>query len=115
MYWLICIIRATSLEAVRENLADIGCLGLTVSHAVGFGRQRGHAENYRGAEYDVLMVPKVRVEIACTQGELKLALEAIRKAALTGDEGALGDGKIFVFGLEDVVRIRTGESGKSAI
>lgn len=115
MYWLVCIIRVTALEAVRAGLADIGCLGMTVSQVAGFGRQRGHTELYHGAEYQVLMVPKVRVEVACTQGELKLALEAIREAARTGSDGSFGDGKIFIFGLQDTIRIRTGESGKSAI
>lgn len=115
MFWLICIIRVTSLEAVREALADIGCLGVTISQVEGFGRQRGHTENYRGAEYSVLMTPKVRIEVACTQGELNLALEAVRKAARSGPDGNLGDGKIFVLGLKDTIRIRTGESGKQAI
>jgi nitrogen regulatory protein PII len=115
MYWLVCLIRATSLQSVREALENIGCLGITVSEVEGFGRQRGHSEFYRGAEYQVLMTPKVRLELACTQGELNLALQAIRDGARTGTDGSFGDGKIFVFTLGDAVRIRTGETGKRAL
>ncbi|HYG75589.1 MAG TPA: P-II family nitrogen regulator [Planctomycetota bacterium] len=115
MYWIICIIRATSLRAVREKLNDIGCLGMTVSECEGYGRQKGHKEVYRGAEYSFQLVPKVRLEIACTQGELNLALQAITEAGRTGPEGSIGDGKIFVLPLEDAVRIRTGESGKQVL
>jgi nitrogen regulatory protein P-II 2 len=115
MFLLICVIRATALERAREALSDIGCLGITVSEVLGYGRQRGHREFYRGAEYTVQLQPKVQITVACTKGELNLAIDAVRQAALTGPQGALGDGKIFVLGLEDVVRIRTGESGKDAI
>ena len=115
MFWLICIIRATALREVRARLNDIGVIGMTVSEVEGYGRQQGKGEYYRGAEYQIQLVPKVRLEIACTQGELNLAMQAVREAALTGKDGAVGDGKIFVFGLEDAVRIRTGERGKSVI
>jgi nitrogen regulatory protein PII len=115
MYWLICFIRATALQSVREELENIGCLGVTVSEVEGFGRQRGHTEYYRGAEYQVFMTPKVRLELACTQGELNFALQAIREGAKSGTDGSFGDGKIFVFSLGDAVRIRTGEVGKRAI
>jgi nitrogen regulatory protein P-II 2 len=115
MYWLIAIIRASSLEQVRENLANIGCNGVTVSEVRGYGRQGGHSEYYRGAEYNVQLVAKVRIEVACTHGALNMALNAIREGGLTGTDGALGDGKIFVMGLGEAVRIRTGESGKDVL
>jgi len=115
MYWIVCYIRATAIGAVREALENIGCLGMTVSEVEGFGRQRGHSEFYRGAEYQALMTPKIRLELACTQGELNLALQAIREGARSGPDGSFGDGKIFVFTLSDAVRIRTGESGKRAL
>jgi len=115
MYWLIAIIRASSLEQVRENLANIGCEGMTVSEVRGYGRQGGHSEYYRGAEYNVQLVPKVRIEIACTKGALNHALNAIREGGVTGPSGALGDGKVFVLGMEEAVRIRTGEVGKDVL
>jgi len=115
MYWLSCVIRTGTLESVRENLSNIGCIAITVSEVEGFGRQKGHTEVYRGAEYEVVMVPKVRVEVACSDGELNQAIEAICDGGRSGAEGALGDGKIFVFKLPEAVRIRTGERGRDAL
>ena len=115
MYWIICIIRATALRTVKDKLNDIGCIGMTISECEGMGRQKGHSEQYRGAEYKFSLVPKVKLEIACTQGELNLALQAIREGGKTGADGSIGDGKIFVFQLGEVVRIRTGERGKQVI
>jgi nitrogen regulatory protein P-II 2 len=115
MFWLIAIIRASSLEKVRENLENIGCIGMTVSEVRGYGRQGGHSEYYRGAEYNIQLVPKVRIEVACTQGALNLALNTIREGGITGPTGALGDGKIFVLKMEEAVRIRTGETGKEVL
>jgi nitrogen regulatory protein PII len=99
---------------VREALGKVGVTGLTVSDAQGYGRQKGHAEVYKGHEYVVNFVRKVKLEIACEAALLDKAIEAISKAAKTGD-GKVGDGKIFVFDLKDTVRIRTGERGSVAI
>ncbi len=115
MNWVCSIIRTTALERVRENLANIGCIAITVSEVEGFGRQKGHTEVYRGAEYEVLMVPKVRVEVACSDGELNQAIEAICDGGRSGAHGALGDGKVFVFKLQEAMRIRTGETGRNAL
>jgi len=101
VYWLICIIRASALEAVRENLAEIGCLGLTVGHIQDYSSPNNFAS--------------VRVEIACTEGELKLAIDAICTGARHENGSRIDDGRILIFSLDDVIRIRTGESGKSAI
>lgn len=115
MFWIIALIRATSIESVRKKLEAIGVQAMTISECAGHGRQRGKKEIYRGHEYHLTLVPKVKIEIACTQGELELALEAIRAGALSSGEGRIGDGKIFVLPLEECIRIRTGESGKQAI
>jgi len=115
MYWLICIIRITSLNAVREKLNSIGCIGMTVSECEGMGRQKGHTETYRGAEYHHQLIPKLKLEIACTQGELELALQAIRETGKSSGDGKVGDGKMFVFPILEAVRIRTGETGKQVI
>ena len=97
---------------MREALAEIGITGLTVTEVKGFGRQKGHTELYRGAEYVVDFLPKVKIEAVVTDDILEQALEAIEKSARTGK---IGDGKIFVASLEQVVRIRTGEQGEAAI
>ena len=106
------IIKPFKLDEVREALSDIGVTGLTVTEVKGFGRQKGHTELYRGAEYVVDFLPKVKVEIVVGDSLLERAMEAIDNAARTGK---IGDGKIFVTAVEQVVRIRTGESGEAAI
>ncbi|MBI4611609.1 MAG: P-II family nitrogen regulator [Candidatus Rokubacteria bacterium] len=106
------IIKPYRLDDVKAALSDAGLLGMTVSEVRGFGRQKGHTELYRGAEYTVDFLPKIKVEIVLGHEHLAVALEAIRKAAWTG---SIGDGKIFVSDVEDAVRIRTGERGEAAL
>ncbi|MEW4983537.1 MAG: P-II family nitrogen regulator [Cycloclasticus sp.] len=106
------IIKPFKLEDVRRALSDAGFVGITVTEVKGFGRQRGHTELYRGAEYVVDFLPKVKLEIAVAEDQLELATESIIKAACTGK---IGDGKIFVTNLEKVIRIRTGEAGREAL
>ena len=106
------IIKPFKLDEVREALSAIGVQGVTVTEVKGFGRQKGHTELYRGAEYVVDFLPKVKVEIAIKAEMLDQVIEAIEKSANTGK---IGDGKIFVFSLEQVVRIRTGETGAEAL
>ena len=106
------IIKPFKLDEVREALSEIGVTGLTVTEVKGFGRQKGHTELYRGAEYVVDFLPKVKIELVITKSLLEASLEAIIKAARTGK---IGDGKIFVTSVEQVVRIRTGETGEAAI
>jgi len=106
------IIKPFKLDEVREALSAIGVSGITVTEVKGFGRQKGHTELYRGAEYVVDFLPKVKIEVAIKADLLDQVLDAIMKAAQTGK---IGDGKIFVWDLEQVVRIRTGETGDSAI
>ena len=106
------IIKPFKLDEVREALSDIGVSGLTVTEVKGFGRQKGHTELYRGAEYVVDFLPKVKLEVVVADSLLDRAMESIITAARTGK---IGDGKIFVTAVEQVVRIRTGESGEAAI
>ena len=106
------IIKPFKLDDVREALSDIGITGITVTEVKGFGRQKGHKELYRGAEYVVDFLPKVKMEIAVAEDVLDQAINAIVKSANTGK---IGDGKIFVSALEQVIRIRTGETGVDAI
>ena len=106
------IIKPFMLDAVRESLSDIGVKGITVTEVKGFGRQKGHTELYRGAEYVVDFLPKVRVDAAVSDDIVDQVVEAISQASQTGK---IGDGKIFVTPLEQVVRIRTGESGNEAL
>ncbi|EXI90311.1 MAG: Nitrogen regulatory protein P-II [Candidatus Accumulibacter regalis] len=106
------IIKPFKLDEVREALSEIGVTGLTVTEVKGFGRQKGHTELYRGAEYVVDFLPKVKIEIVVTDAVVEGAIDAIVKAARTGK---IGDGKIFVTAVEQVVRIRTGELDESAI
>ncbi|NRB38389.1 MAG: P-II family nitrogen regulator [Pseudomonadales bacterium] len=106
------IIKPFKLDDVREALSEIGVQGITVSEVKGFGRQKGHTELYRGAEYVVDFLPKVKMEVAIGEDLLDQTIEAITKAANTGK---IGDGKIFVSSLEQVIRIRTGETGDEAI
>ena len=106
------IIKPFKLDEVREALSEIGISGLTVTEVKGFGRQKGHTELYRGAEYVVDFLPKIKIEIIVPSERVEAAIEAIIKAAHTGK---IGDGKIFVYPVEQVVRIRTGETGEAAI
>ena len=106
------IIKPFKLDEVREALSAIGVQGITVTEVKGFGRQKGHTELYRGAEYVVDFLPKVKIDVAIKKEMLDQAIEAIEKAASTGK---IGDGKIFVFDLAQVIRIRTGETGADAL
>ena len=106
------IIKPFKLDEVREALSDAGVSGLTVTEVKGFGRQKGHTELYRGAEYVVDFLPKVKVEVVVPDDTVESVIEAIIKAARTGK---IGDGKIFISGVEQVVRIRTGEMGENAL
>ena len=106
------IIKTFKLDEVKEALADVGVLGLTVTEVKAFGRQKGHTELYRGAEYVVDFLPKVKIEIVLADEMVAKALEAIERAAKTG---RIGDGKIFVSTVDEVVRIRTGERGEPAL
>ena len=106
------IIKPFKLDEVREALAEVGVTGLTVTEVKGFGRQKGHTELYRGAEYVVDFLPKVKVEAVVSDDRVEAALEAITKAARTGK---IGDGKIFVTAVEQVIRIRTGETDNAAV
>jgi nitrogen regulatory protein P-II 1 len=112
MKQITCVIKPFKLDEVREALAEVNVTGLTVTEVKGFGRQKGHTELYRGAEYVVDFLPKVKVEIVLADEGVAAAVEAIRKAAQTG---RIGDGKIFVSNIEEAIRIRTGESGNDAI
>jgi nitrogen regulatory protein P-II 2 len=112
MKFLTAIIKPFKLDDVRDALSEIGVQGLTVTEVKGFGRQKGHTELYRGAEYVVDFLPKVKIEIAIGDDLVDAAIEAIRKVTNTGK---IGDGKIFVSELEQVIRIRTGETGPEAI
>ncbi|MBU0656881.1 MAG: P-II family nitrogen regulator [Gammaproteobacteria bacterium] len=106
------IIKPFKLDDVREALTEIGVTGMTAIEVKGFGRQKGHTELYRGAEYVVDFLPKVKLEIVLKEEDLDRAIEAIQKAAHTGK---IGDGKIFVLAVEQAIRIRTGESGRDAV
>ena len=106
------VIKPFKLDDVREALSGIGVQGVTVSEVKGFGRQKGHTELYRGAEYVVDFLPKVKIDLAIADGMVDLAIDTILKAAQTGK---IGDGKIFVSSLEQVTRIRTGETGEEAL
>jgi len=112
MKLITAIIKPFKLDEVREALADMGIQGMTVTEVKGFGRQKGHTELYRGAEYSVDFLPKLRVELALPDHLVDLALEHLCSAARTGK---IGDGKIFVTSLEQAIRIRTGESGDAAL
>ena len=112
MKLITAIIKPFKLDEVREALSAVGVQGITVTEVKGFGRQKGHTELYRGAEYVVDFLPKVKIEAAVTEDIVERAIEAIENSARTGK---IGDGKIFVYGLEQVVRIRTGETGKDAL
>jgi nitrogen regulatory protein PII len=106
------IVKPFKLEEVKEALRSVGIQGMTVTETRGFGRQRGHTEVYRGAEYQVDFVPKVKIEVLCDDSQLDQVVDAIMKVARTGQ---IGDGKIWVANTEQVVRIRTGEMGRDAV
>ncbi len=112
MKFVIAIIKPSKLDEVREALIDLGVQGMTVTEVKGFGRQKGHTELYRGAEYVIDFIPKIKIELAIEPKMLEAVLETLTKTAQTGK---IGDGKLFVFDLEQVIRIRTGESGKNAL
>ena len=112
MKLITAVIKPFKLDAVREVLADIGVQGITVSEVKGFGRQKGHTELYRGAEYVVDFLPKIKLEIAVEDNQVDSVIESVSKSAHTGK---IGDGKIFITSLEQVIRIRTGETGSDAI
>jgi len=115
MRYIIAIIQPSRLEAVKESLSKVEVFRLTVSDVQGLGRQKGHTEIYRGHEYEVNLVRKVKLEIAVNEEFVEPTVEAIIRGARTGDEGSIGDGKIFILPLDDVIRIRTGERGGEAI
>ena len=112
MKLITAIVKPFKLDDVREALSEIGVQGITVTEVKGFGRQKGHTELYRGAEYVVDFLPKVKIEVAVAEAVVEQTIEAITKAANTGK---IGDGKVFVSTLEQVIRIRTGETGEDAI
>ncbi|MBK8992348.1 MAG: P-II family nitrogen regulator [Gammaproteobacteria bacterium] len=112
MKMVTAIVKPFKLDDVREALSDIGVQGITVSEVKGFGRQKGHTELYRGAEYVVDFLPKVKVEVVVVDNMVEQAIEAVTKAARTGK---IGDGKIFVTPIDQAVRIRTGETGEEAV
>ena len=112
MQLIVAIIKPFKLDEVREALSELGVSGLTVTEVKGFGRQKGHTELYRGAEYVVDFLPKVKIEVALESEKVDQAIEAIIKSANTGK---IGDGKIFVYTLEQAIRIRTGQTGKDAL
>lgn len=107
-----CVIKPFKLEDVKEALAELGIMGMTVTEVKGFGRQKGHTELYRGSEYTVDFLPKVKIEIVLSDDLVEKAVETIINSAKTGN---IGDGKIFVYPIQEVVRIRTGEKGEKAI
>lgn len=109
---VVAIVKPFKLDDVRNALIAIGVQGMTVSEVKGYGRQKGHTEIYRGAEYEVTFLPKVRIEIAVAKDQVNQVIETVRRAANTGQ---IGDGKIFVLSLEEVMRIRTGETGAAAL
>jgi nitrogen regulatory protein P-II 1 len=112
MKQITAVIKPFKLDEVREALAEVGVTGLTVTEVKGFGRQKGHTEMYRGAEYVVDFLPKVKIEVVVAKENVETVIDAIMKAANTGK---IGDGKIFVSPIEQVIRIRTGETNESAI
>ena len=112
MKLITAVIKPFKLDDVREALADIGVQGITVTEVKGFGRQKGHTELYRGAEYVVDFLPKIKLEIAVGQAMVDSIVDAITKSAATGK---IGDGKIFISSLDEVIRIRTGETGEEAV
>ena len=107
-----CITRPLQLDQIKDALAEIGIVGMTVTEVRGCGKQKGRTERYRGAEYVVSLLPKIKIEVAVADAQAEKAIEIMSETARTGE---IGDGKIFVFDLDDVVRIRTGERGEDAL
>ena len=112
MKMLKCVVRPNALEDVKDALSSLGVVGMTVSEVKGFGRQKGHKELYKGAEYNIDFTPKLMIEVVVNDDLTERAVDAVRQAAQTGN---IGDGKIFIVVMEEVVRIRTGETGDAAI
>ena len=112
MKMVVAVLKHFRLDEVRKALTEAGVEGMTLIEVKGFGRQKGHLEVYRGVEYEVNFLPKVKLEVAVPKEKLETVVEAIVKSARTGE---IGDGKIFIYDLEDVIRIRTGDRGKEAI
>lgn len=112
MKMIAAIIKHFRLDEVRKALTDIGVHGMTVIEVKGFGRQKGHMEVYRGVEYEVKFLPKIKIEVAVPDEQVEAVITAISEAAKTGE---IGDGKIFVYNLQDIIRIRTGERGEGAV
>lgn len=112
MKMITAVIKHFRLDDVRKALTDMGVVGMTATEVKGFGRQKGHMEVYRGVEYEVRFLPKVKIEVAIPDEKLDDVLKAIQEGAKTGE---IGDGKIFIYNLQDVIRIRTGERGEEAI
>ena len=112
MKLLKCVVRPSALEDVKEALSQLGVMGMTVNEVKGFGRQKGHKEVYRGAEYNIDFTPKIEIEVVVANELAEQAVNAVRDAA---QSGRIGDGKIFILAVDDVVRIRTGETGEAAI
>ncbi|RJR16867.1 MAG: P-II family nitrogen regulator [Nitrospiraceae bacterium] len=112
MKMIAAIIKHFRLDEVRKALTDIGVHGMTVIEVKGFGRQKGHMEVYRGVEYEVKFLPKIKIEVAVADEQVEAVITAISEAAKTGE---IGDGKIFVYNLQDIIRIRTGERGEGAV
>lgn len=112
MKMIVAVIKHFKLDDVRKALTEIGVEGMTATEVKGFGRQKGHTEVYRGTEYEVRFLPKIKIEVAVTMEKFDDVVKAIQKNARTGE---IGDGKIFIYNLENVIRIRTGEEGESAI
>ena len=112
MKLLTCIVRPNALDRVKEGLSSLGLTGMTVSEVKGFGRQKGHKEVYRGAEYNIDFTPKLKIEVVVADAVAERAIDAVKQASSTG---SIGDGKIFVSGVDEVVRIRTGETGENAL
>jgi len=112
MKMISAVIKHFRLDEVRKALTDIGVYGMTVIEVKGFGRQKGHMEIYRGVEYEVKFLPKIKIEVAVPDEQVESVITAISEAAKTGE---IGDGKIFVYNLQDIIRIRTGERGEGAV
>ena len=112
MKLLTCVVRPNALDKIKEGLSALGLTGMTVSEVKGFGRQKGHREVYRGAEYSIDFTPKLKIEVVVPEAVAEQAIDAVKQASNTG---SIGDGKIFVLSVDEVVRIRTGETGESAV
>ena len=115
MKMIAAIIKHFKLDDVRKALTDIGVQGMTVIEVKGFGRQKGHMEVYRGVEYEVKFLPKIKIEVVVSDEKAEQVINAIAESAKTGEAGEIGDGKIFIYDLQDIIRIRTGEKGEEAI